>query len=68
MSVLNPQLPVSEPTQPGRMPFDGEKAAGKRPAWVEFALQEALRVTDDEGPADLAQRHDECALGHDDQP
>jgi hypothetical protein len=68
MSALNPQPPVVEPTQPGRLPIGQQKDAAQLPAWVEFALQEALRATGDDVPTDLAQRHDEYALGHDDQP
>jgi len=53
MSASNIQTPVDDRTA---------KPQGKRPAWAEFALQEALRVPDEDLPADLAQRHDEYAL------
>jgi len=53
MSASNIQTPVDDRTA---------KPRGKRPAWAEFALQEALRVPDEDLPADLAQRHDEYAL------
>ena len=46
-----------------RAPFVGAKPIGKRPAWAEFALQEALRVTEEDSPSDLAARHDDYASG-----
>jgi hypothetical protein len=63
VSILNPHPPIDEATPLRRLSPAAEKALGPRPAWVEFALQEALRVTDDDIPADLAERHDEYALG-----
>lgn len=68
MSVLNPLSPVGEPAQPRRLPFAEQQTTGNRPAWVEFALQEALRVTDDDVPSDLAERHDDYALGNSSKP
>jgi hypothetical protein len=63
MSTLNPHPPVGQRAPPKRLPAAGEKKAGERPAWAEFALQEALLVKDDDVPADLAERPDEYALG-----
>jgi hypothetical protein len=65
MSTLNPHPPAGQPTPPNRLPAVGGEKAGRRPAWVEFALQEALLVKDDDVPADLAARHDECAVRDD---
>ena len=68
MSVLNPPPPVGEPTRPHRLPFADQETIGNRPAWAEFALQEALRVTNEDIPSDLAERHDDYALGNDTKP
>src|ERR1035438_7304345 len=59
MSVANPQSPVGEPARTRRSPFPEQATGGHRPAWAEFAIQEALRVTDEDVPADLAERHDD---------
>jgi len=63
MSTLNPHPPVGQPAP--LSPASGQPTVGERPAWVEFALQEALLVKDDDVPADLAERHDEYALRDD---
>lgn len=67
MSTLNPHPPANQAAPPNRLPTISEKKAGERPPWAEFALQEALLVKDDDVPADLAERHDEYALGNDQQ-
>jgi hypothetical protein len=68
MSVLNPQPPLGDPARPHRVPFANTKTFLDRPAWAEFALQESLRVTDEDVPADLAERHDDYALGSRNKP
>lgn len=64
MSTLNPSPAVDGPAKPDRLT---ESENGKRPAWVDFALQESVRVTDDV-PPDLAERHDEYALDENRKP
>jgi ActR/RegA family two-component response regulator len=44
-------------------PSAERQLAGKPPAWVEFALQEADRLANASLPADLAQRHDDHSIG-----